>query len=281
MSTARIYHNPDCGTSRNVLALLRAAGIGPAVIEYLVTPPSRQTLRALIADAGLTVRGALRIKGTPYKDLGLDDAALSDDQLIDHMLRHPLLINRPFVVTERGTRLCRPSDLALDLLPADAAAELEKKEVKKEEGTPFLRDEPIAGDAPDFVAALLDAGLPIGDLAESNRTFYAYRTPAGRLAGYGGFERYADNALLRSITVPPMNRGQGIGRNLLALLQRRAYGLGARQAWLLAGTAAPFFAQAGFKAVAREQAPQAILATRQAADLCPANAALMKRTIAF
>jgi arsenate reductase len=158
MST-RVYHNPDCGTSRNVLALLRSAGSEPDVIEYLVTPPSRQTLESLITDAGLTVRGALRIKGTPYKELGLGDMALTDAQLIDHMLRPPILINRPFVVTERGTRLCRPSGLALDLMAPDLAVSLDK-----EDGAPFLRDEQVTRGDPDFVTALLDVGLPSGDL---------------------------------------------------------------------------------------------------------------------
>ena len=114
---ATIYHNPACGTSRNTLALIRHAGIEPTVIEYLRDPPSRQQLAAMISAAGLGVRDALRRKGTPYDELGLDDPALTDEQLLDAMLAHPVLINRPFVVTDRGTRLCRPSEVALDLLP--------------------------------------------------------------------------------------------------------------------------------------------------------------------
>ncbi|EUC00707.1 arsenate reductase [Rhizobium sp. CF080] len=112
-----IYHNPDCGTSRNTLAMIRNAGIEPTVIEYLKTPPARDQLAAMIADAGLTVRQAIREKGTPYAELGLDDPALSDDQLLDAMLKDPILINRPFVITPRGTRLARPSELVLDILP--------------------------------------------------------------------------------------------------------------------------------------------------------------------
>jgi arsenate reductase len=115
-----IYHNPRCGTSRNTLALIRHAGIEPKVIEYLETPPSPEELAAMIRDAGLTVRGAIREKGTPYADLGLDDPALSDDQLLAAMLEHPILINRPFVITPMGTRLARPSEAVLDILPADA-----------------------------------------------------------------------------------------------------------------------------------------------------------------
>ncbi|HYS64591.1 MAG TPA: arsenate reductase (glutaredoxin) [Paraburkholderia sp.] len=113
-----IYHNPDCSTSRNTLAMIRNAGIEPEIIAYLETPPNRDTLKDLIARAGLTVRAALREKGTPYAELGLDDASLSDEQLIDAMLAHPILINRPFVVTPLGVRLCRPSEVVLDILPA-------------------------------------------------------------------------------------------------------------------------------------------------------------------
>lgn len=112
-----IYHNPVCGTSRNTLAMIRNAGIEPTVIEYVQTPPSRAELVKMIADAGLTVRQAIREKGTPYAELGLDDPALTDDQLLDAMLKHPNLINRPFVVTPLGARLARPSELVLDILP--------------------------------------------------------------------------------------------------------------------------------------------------------------------
>lgn len=116
--TVTIYHNPACGTSRNTLALIRNAGIEPVVIEYVNNPPDRATLAALIAQAGLTVRDAMRQKGTPYEELGLDDPAVGDDALLDAMLAHPILINRPFVVTPLGVRLCRPSELVLDILPA-------------------------------------------------------------------------------------------------------------------------------------------------------------------
>lgn len=112
-----IYHNPACGTSRNTLALIRNAGVEPTVIEYLKTPPSRDELRDLIAKAGLTVRQAIREKGTPYAELGLGNPALTDDQLLDAMMAHPILINRPFVVTPEGVRLCRPSEVVLDILP--------------------------------------------------------------------------------------------------------------------------------------------------------------------
>ena len=115
--TTTIYHNPACGTSRNTLALIRNSGEEPTVIEYLQHPPSRDTLITLIKDAGLTVREAIRQKGTPYAELGLDNPALTDEQLLDAMLTNPILINRPFVVTSKGTLLCRPSEAVLDILP--------------------------------------------------------------------------------------------------------------------------------------------------------------------
>jgi len=116
MSTITIYHNPDCGTSRNVLGLIRNGGEEPTIIEYLKTPPDRGTLEALIAAMGTPVRSVLREKGTPYAELGLGDPSLRDEQLIDFMLQHPILINRPIVVTPLGTRLCRPSESVLDIL---------------------------------------------------------------------------------------------------------------------------------------------------------------------
>lgn len=117
---ATIYHNPSCGTSRNVLALIRHAGIEPVIVDYLTDTPSRARLAELIGKAGLTVREAIRQKGTPYIELGLDDADLADDQLIDAMLAHPILINRPFVETDLGVRLARPSEVVLAILPAVA-----------------------------------------------------------------------------------------------------------------------------------------------------------------
>jgi arsenate reductase (glutaredoxin) len=117
LTAVTIYHNPKCETSRNTLALIRNAGIEPTVIEYLRNPPTREQLVELVKAAGLSVRGALREKGTPYAELGLDDRTLSDEQLLDAMMAHPILINRPFVITERGTALSRPSELVLEILP--------------------------------------------------------------------------------------------------------------------------------------------------------------------
>jgi len=112
-----IYHNPDCGTSRNTLAMIRNAGIEPIVMEYLKTPPSRETLCKLIQDMGMPVRALLREKGTPYEELGLADEKWSDDQLLVFMMAYPILINRPIVVSELGAKLCRPSEAVLDILP--------------------------------------------------------------------------------------------------------------------------------------------------------------------
>lgn len=114
--TVTIYHNPDCGTSRNTLAMIRQSGVEPTVIEYLKAPPSREKLKELIVAMGIPVRALLREKGTPYKDLRLDDPKWSDEELLDFMIAHPILINRPIVVTSKGVRLCRPSEAVIDLL---------------------------------------------------------------------------------------------------------------------------------------------------------------------
>lgn len=115
--TITIYHNPSCGTSRNTLAMIRQSGEEPEVIEYLKTPPSRDRLLELIRAIGMTPRALLRRKGTPYEELGLDDPKWTDDELIDVMIAHPVLINRPIVVTSKGARLCRPSEVVLEILP--------------------------------------------------------------------------------------------------------------------------------------------------------------------
>lgn len=117
--TITIYHNPKCGTSRNTLEMIRMSGVEPEVIEYLKTPPSRETLVGLIGQMDIPVRDLLRQKGTPYDELGLGDDKWSDDQLVDFMMEHPILINRPIVVSDKGVRLCRPSEKVMDLLPKD------------------------------------------------------------------------------------------------------------------------------------------------------------------
>lgn len=129
-----IYHNPECGTSRNTLALIRNAGIEPHVVEYLKTPPTRAMVKSLIARMGIATRALLREKGTPFHELGLGDPSLSDDQLLDAMLANPILINRPIVVTPLGVRLCRPSEGVLDILPAGS----QRGEFTKEDGEPVI-----------------------------------------------------------------------------------------------------------------------------------------------
>lgn len=121
MSNVTIYHNPACGTSRNTLAMIRASGIEPVVIEYLKSPPGRERLLELIAEIGVGVRDILREKGTPYLELGLNDLSLSEDVLLDAMVQHPILINRPIVVTDKGVKLCRPSEEVLSLLDGPVA----------------------------------------------------------------------------------------------------------------------------------------------------------------
>ena len=131
-----IFHTPACGTSRNTLALIRHAGIEPQVVEYLKTPPTKERLRELVAATGGGVRPLLREKGTPCHELGLDDPATTDEQILDAMLAHPILINRPIVISARGTRLCRPSETVLDLLPT-----AQRGAYTKEDGQPVVDDD--------------------------------------------------------------------------------------------------------------------------------------------
>ncbi|MBP7564712.1 MAG: arsenate reductase (glutaredoxin) [Burkholderiaceae bacterium] len=128
MSTITIFHNPACGTSRNTLAMIRNSGEEPNVVEYLKTPPDRETLRGLIAATGMATRELMRRKGTPYDELGLDDPKWTDEQLLDFMMQHPILINRPIVVTPLGTRLCRPSEVVLSILPQPQRAAFSKED---------------------------------------------------------------------------------------------------------------------------------------------------------
>lgn len=136
MSSITIYHNPACGTSRNVLGLIRNSGEEPTIIEYLKTPPDAETLTKLIAAMGIPARDVLRQKGTPYDELGLSDPKWSEEQLINFMLQYPILINRPIVVTPLGTRLCRPSEAVLDILP-----QAQRGAFNKEDGEPLIDSE--------------------------------------------------------------------------------------------------------------------------------------------
>ncbi|WP_191575904.1 arsenate reductase (glutaredoxin) [Achromobacter insolitus] len=136
MSSITIYHNPACGTSRNVLGLIRNSGEEPTIIEYLKTPPNAETLMKLISAMGIPARDVLRQKGTPYDELGLSDPKWTEEQLIDFMLQYPILINRPIVVTPLGTRLCRPSEAVLDILP-----QAQRGAFNKEDGEPLIDSE--------------------------------------------------------------------------------------------------------------------------------------------
>ena len=137
---ALIYHNPMCGTSRNTLALLRHAGLEPVVIEYLQSPPSKERLRQLLIEMGMSARDLLRQKGTPYAELKLDDPKWTEEELLDEMLRHPILINRPIVVTELGSKLCRPSEEVLELLPVPKLAPFTKEDGEVVEDSGRRRD---------------------------------------------------------------------------------------------------------------------------------------------
>jgi arsenate reductase len=248
-----ILHNPACGTSRNTLSLIRGAGIEPVVVEYLKTPPTKTQLRELIDAMGVPVREVVREKGTPFKELGLDAPGVTGDDLLDAMIAHPILINRPIVSTAQGVKLCRPSEVVLDLLPPGSLPDL-----AKEEGAPFLVDKQVPS-SKEMTAALQAEGLPTDDLEEAERTFFQYETLSGSPVGYGGFERYGSDVLLI----------------------RRAFDQGARTAYVLTTSARPFFEAQGFKAINREEAPGSILTTRQASSLCPSSATLLARRITF
>lgn len=267
-----IYHNPKCGTSRNTLALIRHFGIDPKVVEYLKETPSRAELQKLIVASGLSVSDVVRKKEEPFAAL----KNANDDALLDAMIAHPILINRPIVVSDKGVALCRPSDVVLDLLPR-----MPSTDAFKEEGAHFLRDEKIKGGDAGLIAALKAADLPVDDLAEPNRHLFVYRSLSGAVLGYGGYELHGKEALLRSIVVLPDGRSKGTGRNLVPLLMYRAFREGAHTAWLLTTSAADFFDKLKFKRRPREDAPPAILETRQAKSLCPVSAVLMSRKLGF
>lgn len=269
-----VYHNPDCGTSRNTLALIRHAGIEPHVVEYLKSPPSGALILQLADRMGWRVRDLMRERGTPFAELGLNDTAIDDAALLAAIAAHPILLNRPIVVTPLGVKLCRPSETVLDLLPVAPSIDLDK-----DDGSLFLRDEQVAATDPRLAKALRDAGLPTDDLGASPGRFSSYRTLGGTLVGYGGFELSGEDVLLRSLFVTEAARGKGIGRNIILLLMSRAYDAGARKAWLLTDSAAPFFARLGFAAAARETAPEVVRTSPQALSLCPASASLLTRRI--
>lgn len=269
-----IWHNPACGTSRNALALIRHAGVEPTVVEYLKTPPSRAEIVDRVARIGVPLADVLREKGTPFADLGLGRPETTDADRLDAIAAHPILLNRPIVATPLGVKLCRPSDVVLDLLP-----DVPLPDFVKDDGEPALRDRPVAADDPGLASALAAAGLPIDDLGEPGRRFFVYATLSGRTVGYAGFEAYGADVLLRSLVVLAEARGHRFGGAILARALRRAFDLGGRRAWTLTTTVADWLAAKGFARVDRTEAPASILETRQARSLCPASAALLTRRI--
>ena len=241
--TVTIYHNPDCGTSRNTLALIRHAGIEPTVIEYLKTPPDRADAEGSVRPSGPfgARRGSAKghaVRGTwPRRS-----RARRRGHLLDAMMAHPILINRPIVVSAKGVKLCRPSDVVLDLLPP-----MPKEDVSKDDGDQVLAAREVDGTDAGLRSALEAAGLPTDDLGEPGRRFLAFDTLGGTAVGYGGYEPLGADVLLRSIAVGPSHRGGGVGRTILAILQRQAFDRGARRSWVLATDAAAYFEKRGFE----------------------------------
>lgn len=264
----KIYHNPACGTSRNTLAMIRNAGIEPDVIEYLKTPPSRDELVNLVVRMGVPLRAALRRKGTPFDELGLDDPALPDSVVLDAIERHPILINRPIVTTARGVKLCRPSELVLDLLDAP-----QRSAFVKEDGEPVVQASPYqAHDMAELTALLTASELPTADLALPGRQFYRFTDTLGALVAVGGLEGHGADRLVRSLAVLPPARGKGFGKAVAATLERLAGHDGAKRLHLLTTTAAPFFERLGYVAADRSTAPPDIGGSAEFTGLCPASA---------
>lgn len=270
-----VYHNPACGTSRNALAMIRRAGIDPMVVPYLDEPPTKERLRELSHQSGLTVREMIREKGTPFAELGLDRPSVDDEALLDAMVANPILINRPMVLTPTWAKLCRPSETVLDLLE-----DWPREDFVKDDGTPFLESVRIPGGSDDLRDALAAASLPTGDLEEPGRTFFRFQLLGGLVVGYGGYEVHGRDALLRSVCRTERS-AKGVGPNLVQLLMSRAFDDGARHAFVLTEGAAKFFRGIGFVDTDRAAAPEAIRSTRQALELCPASASLLSRRIAL
>jgi arsenate reductase len=273
--TVTIYHNPACGTSRNVLALIRNADIEPTVIEYLKDPPTRRELLSLVRRMGLPLQAILRRKGTPFDELGLGDPGVGEAALLAAVERHPILINRPIVVTALGVRLCRPSDVVLTLLDRP-----QQTDFFKEDGEPVLAAHGLGdGALEELVAALSGASLPVEDLALPGRQFYRFTTALGETVGFGGVEGLGPDRLIRSFVVLPGRRGKGYGRAMAQMLERLAEEDGARNLHLLTTGAAAFFEKAGYEKRDRSEVPAAIAASEEFVTLCPGTAAYMVKPV--
>ncbi len=271
-----VYHDAQCAGSHEVLALIRHAGLEPHVIEPARSPPAQGLLEELARRARVPLAALLWASEAPLADAGTPASAMppaaraTDDDAGGHTLQEGATLCTPLVVSPLGVRLCRPAERVLELLPAPPTSDLDRTD-----GAPFLRDEQVAAAEPRLAKALREAGLPTDDLRGSPGRFFAFRTLGGTLAGYGGYEAFGAEALLRSLVVRPQLRGRGAGRAMVRLLMSRAREDGAARAWLLTEGAAGFFERLGFVAAARAQAPAAIRQTPQAATLCPAAARLL------
>ncbi|MDR1828882.1 MAG: arsenic resistance N-acetyltransferase ArsN2 [Methylobacteriaceae bacterium] len=272
-----LYHNRNCGTSRAVLALIRAAGIEPLVVEYLKTPPSRATLAALVKRSGLPARALLRQKEALFRELRLGDPALSNETALDALAAHPALLNRPVVVSDRGVVIARPPDAALAVLP-----QLPRERLLKENGVPYLKLTAIPAADSAFRDALAAEHLTVDDLGEPNQMFFAAATLDDVVVGYGGYQRRGSLALLRSLTVLPGFRGKHLGASLTALILHRALMQDRlTEAWLLTMTAAPFFRKIGFKTMDRKDVPEDIRGSTQFSSLCPVSSTLMRKALDY
>jgi arsenate reductase len=285
MPDVTIFHNPACGTSRNTLALIRHAGIEPTVIEYLKTPPTKEALRELVAAMGVPARSLLREKGTPYAELGLGEPHWTDEQLLDFIGQHPILMNRPVVVTPLGTKLCRPSEEVLELLPVNRLPPFVKEDgeavqddgVRRAAGGLTLRPASEL-DWPSIEALLKVNGLPV-DGAREHLGAYIVAMAGGTVVGTAGIERHGEIGLLRSVAVLPERQKQGLGMAMLERMVADARTLGLSHLYLLTTTAADYFAGLGFTPQPRDSAPAALQASAEFRGACPASAALMVRSI--
>ncbi len=273
--TVTIYHNPACGTSRNVLALIRNAGIEPDVIEYLKTPPTRATLLGLVVRMKVPLRAILRRKGTPFDELGLGNPQIGDDALLDAVERHPILINRPIVVTPLGVGLCRPSETVLDLLDRP-----QRSEFVKEDSEPVVVAQRLDDRALEpLKAALTSAGLPSADIGLPGQCFYRFTTTLDETVGFGGIEGNGPDRLVRSVVVLPERRGHRFGKAIVQSLERLAGEDGAKRLHLLTTNAAPFFETTGYAAADRDTAPVVIAGSAEFTALCPASARYMVKSV--
>jgi arsenate reductase len=285
MPDVTIFHNPACGTSRNTLALIRHAGIEPTVIEYLKTPPTKDTLRELVAAMGGSVRSLLREKGTPYVELGLGEFRWTDEQLLDFIGQHPILMNRPVVVTPLGTKLCRPSEEVLELLPVGQLPPFIKEDgeavhdsgVRRAAGGLALRPA-CELDWPSIEALLKVNSLPIDGVRE-HLGAYIVATADDMVVGTAGVELYGEAGLLRSVAVLPEWQKQGIGTVMLERIVADARTRGLSRMYLLTTTAADYFAGLGFTLQPRDSAPAALQVSAEFRGACPASAVLMVRSI--